>query len=265
MVKLGGATLTVAAPSSDPAAVAAEIARAWSNADAKTHPAFAKVAATPNGRTVELTPKSADASLALETSVTAAKTEGGVVRATFHSAPITLEADFQAFRTWKGNIERGLLCQFMVTREYGILRFPAKVPAGTLKLGQTFEVKLPAGEARNATDAVIAALRAAGRDTDYGKLEPELWVPKTPEEGNEVRLLLRGPTNDTLPKLTAAGVPGVTYEYIRVEAATTPFEVREFRNNQYMLSRAVTDKDGRRWTCTGISSMTAGSAWRPGA
>lgn len=43
-----------------------------------------------------------------------------------NEGPLLLESNFQSFRTWKGNIEKGLLCQYTLVNEAKKIRVPLK-------------------------------------------------------------------------------------------------------------------------------------------
>lgn len=227
-----GPKFSVAAKSESAADVANAIAAAWNQAEGP----FSKVTAEARGNVVRLTRKSPpDGSLAVAVSVKRATDDKAGPE--FKGRGILLESHFQAFRTWKGNIEVGVLCQLTVVNEYGVLTLPEQLPQGNLKLG-TLSIPVQAGPAATAAPALATAISNAR----FGTSERPLAIIAKVEAGQPTRIILRGPPNDVLPALKT-DTPGFGYRYVRIEAPIERFEIREFRRNEVVLRRAQQDRD----------------------
>ena len=167
-------------------------------------------------------------------------------------AGVTMESHFQAFRTWKGNLDRGLLCQFVLINEHGqITVSPAAAKAGgTLELEQGAikqSIKVTAGSTPEAAAREIAqALNNADRSKYPWLTDTVVSVVADPKKPDEGRVILRAPPTDELLSPVLKGIDGVQYAYKRLEVPLPPFEVSEFRSNVIAVPRAQQTKEGEK-------------------
>lgn len=160
---------------------------------------------------------------------------------------LRLESGFQVFRTHKGNIEDGVLCQFTFVNEFVELTLGGTIERGDKfvisKEGQPLEVAAPSDKLEETAQAIAASLnkgdRPAFRDVSAIAKGPSVRV-RMKRLGKPLLLEVKTTEGDG----AVADGQIVTTVDRKLRGLGETFQVREFRINVHDQNRSLLSETG---------------------